>query len=520
MCHHCHYAEDLTGAMCDWDTFLEACSWRDSSLGKHGSDHLAQWVKRAIIRMEYRRTEVRPFLEDCMTMGHPVVFIPQPASLYRQFGVPGREFQREFEAITRFVNWLGTAEVLEDLRHTLHGQVAGPEGGANSVERLVGASGRWTTFLYACGKENRQMDADTPWIRIALRQIRSLEDDVSHFLQECARYGMRANGTFPVDGIQTEAFLQHMEQTAGRAIVSFRSRVALKRLVDWLQAIGVIRTIFWELRLQRGFTIHHVSLNGRPADTMQRGHQYDADEMDNNTDSDRAADGSMRSEARAMSEESQDSRTSNARPEDHGGALLEMDRHHCHSRGGSNDSNARVSGRAAPEAPDRVHIASEYQDSVEGSAVNQGEPIPGHEGALRGVREVIDSGRDSERWLTGYDDPSMSELVSGCEAVPRDSQMLIDDLHRWNEGHDDSHFAQLYEGSMETDEIRCVDIEAPSPGQRTRGCKSVCRMRMGDHLCGAQCANLATRADGWCDWHQYRCGHPWPPAWSSPVTRG
>ena len=525
MCHHCHYAGDLTGAMCDWDTFLEACSWRDPSLGFHGSDHLAQWVKRAITRMEYRRTEVRPFLEDCMTMGHPVVFIPQPTSLYRQFGVPGREFQREFAAITRFVNWLGTAEVLEDLRHTLHGQVTGPDEVTDSAdnqrlstvwERLAGASGLWTTFLYACGREHKQVGADTMWIRIALSQIRSTEGDVTRFLQECARYGTRTDGTFPANGIRSDTFLQHMEQTAGRAIISFRGRAALIRFVDWLQVTGVIRTIFWELRLRDD--LH--SVNGRPVDTMQRGHRHDADEVDSNADSDRAADGSMRSEVRAMSEESQDSGTSDARPEDHRGALLEMDRHYGHYCGGRTDCNARVPDFATPEAPDRVHIATGYQDSSEGSVVNQGELVPGHEEALREVQEVIDSGRDLERWLMGYDDPSMSELVSGCEVVLRDGHMLIDDLHRWDEGHDDSHSTRLYEGSMETDEIRCVDIEAPSPGQRTRGCKSVCRMRVDDHLCGAQCANLATRADGWCDWHQYRCGHSWPPTWSSPVTRG
>ena len=97
---------------------------------------------------------------------------------------------------------------------------------------------------------------------------------------------------------------------------------------------------------------------------------------------------------------------------------------------------------------------------------------------------------------------------------------LVDDLHRWAGGHNESQSTQLYEDSMETSEMRCVDIEAPSPGQRTRGCKSVCRIRVDGHLCGARCANQATRVDGWCDWHQYRCGHPWPPAWTSPVIPG
>ena len=527
MCHHCHFAEDLTGAMCDWDTFLEACSWRDSSLGIHGNDswqrdHLAHWVKRAITRMEYRRTEVRPFLEDCMTMGHPVMFIPQPSSLYHQFEVPGREFRREFAAITRFVNWLGTVEVLEDLRHTLHKQVAGPDEATDPAnnqrcstvwERLVGASGLWTTFLYACGREHRQVGADTMWIRTALSQIRSAEGDVTRFLQECARFGTRTDGTFPTNGIRTDTFLQHMERITGRTIVSFRGRAALTRFVDWLQITGVIRTKFWELRLRDN--IH--SANGRPADIIQREHRHDAGEMDSNTDSDRAADGSMRSEVHAMSEESQGSRTSSARPEDHRGALLEMDGQYCHYCGSRTDFNTRVPECATPEAPDRVH---EYQDSSEDSDVGQRELVPGHEEALREVQEVINSGRDLERWLMGHDDPPMSELAPGCDAVLSDGQMLIDGLHRRGEGYNDSHPTQLYEDSMETDEIRCVDIEAPSPGQRTRGCKSVCRIRVDDHLCGAQCANRATRADGWCDWHQYRCGHPWPPAWPSPTTRG
>ena len=100
----------------------------------------------------------------------------------------------------------------------------------------------------------------------------------------------------------------------------------------------------------------------------------------------------------------------------------------------------------------------------------------------------------------------MEEIVPGCEAVLHQGQRVIADAEEWLRGQNSPREA----GSNQ--------VRAPRPGQMTRGCKSVCKVRVEGRMCGTQCANPATGPDGWCDWHQYRCGHAWPPTWDS-VTR-
>ena len=80
---------------------------------------------------------------------------------------------------------------------------------------------------------------------------------------------------------------------------------------------------------------------------------------------------------------------------------------------------------------------------------------------------------------------------------------------------------RIWTKDMEDAQGRRPIHDAPYPGHRTRGCKSVCKVRVAGKICGAQCTNQATDSDGWCNWHQYRCGHTWPPTWTpTPIHPG
>ena len=153
ICHQCYQGDDLTGAMGDWDTFFRACSLRIHHFGS-----LLPWAQRAIDRLEYGRTEVRPFLEDCITMGPAGDgTIAWPINLSHNFAVPGRE--KEYTAITKIAAWFESTDTMPKLRQIFQSQMAGPKERDSSTpyastiwERIATTIDTWTTFLAACGR--------------------------------------------------------------------------------------------------------------------------------------------------------------------------------------------------------------------------------------------------------------------------------------------------------------------------------------------------------------------------------
>ena len=529
ICHHCRYSNNLTVAMCDWDTFLEACSWKDPSLEVHSEDQLAFWVKKAAARMEYRPTEVRPFLEDCITMEHPAMFMPQTTGFSYHFARPDGESHREFAAMTRFVAWFATAGALSELRDTLRAQMLAPEVGVISEdphsgytvwERVVGSTELWSTFLYACSRENRRIGMDSCWIRTALGQIGSAEDSVRQFLKDCVTYGVRIDGTFPVEGVLSDTFMQHVERARGRSIVSFRGRAALKRFIDWMQVTGVIRTAVWGLRLRDGILAHSNPRSSSSYEVLRGTGLEDHD----GTGPEESSAGSMGSWECDMGDDTRDMSEDEAMTRRDKEAIekaWEVTYGHPDIPGQDIVSRGRrrtiddVQGRSSDQSgPDTRHPHRRQLHAFKDGTCSR-QPVPNVSGHVTTRAENMEGARRQ------YPTQALCEVCEEPARVPYRWCDFCQNKVPWTIWHHGRCCPNNPDNQsrLETEESGLSTRDAPGPGQRTKGCKSVCKVRVGDRLCGAQCTNQATDPDGWCNWHQYRCGHSWPPTWAPAQAR-
>ena len=501
--------------MGDWDTFFRACSLRIHHFG-----NLLPWAQRALDRLEYGRTEVRPFLEDCITMGPTGDgTIAWPINLSHNFAVRGRE--KEYTAITKIAVWFEGTDAMPKLRQIFQSQMAGPEERDSSTpyastvwERIASATENWRTFLTACGRETTRLYTDERWIRTAVSQLGYAENEVRRFLQNCVMYRKNADGTFPIGGILPDNFIMYTEHVFGVRLTSFRGKAALKRFIEWLQAVGVLTAMLWEIRMR-----DEMQGCSGPFGTFRDGNTgLDGDSSGSNI----ASEGSMRPEY-AMSERSEVSLDSDTayQGQDEGTAW----------RGAASETREELTmqwARKYNNPPEKYLVgSSERFAQLHGDAhsvrrVGMEEIVPGCEAVLHQGQRVID---DAEEWLRGQNSPR----EAGSSQDNRKQKQEVHDHESGHESDGSMHCVEVSTGSsiaFDPDSvIRAVaereavtrrgGVRAPRPGQMTRGCKSVCKVRVEGRMCGAQCANPATGPDGWCDWHQYRCGHAWPPTWDS-----